>query len=154
MKHLLTLIAAVLVFACGTPEPKLKAVTDAPVLDVARDQMLERAKELHSLGIIHRDQIPDRQRQAQEVFSSPQVGLPTYPFGLFITTPPGSSHPGTYPVPIDGGNYIHRWRVRLEYLQVGSWLEPYYVIYVDHGTGTLTVISGDTNESEFVGLPK
>lgn len=140
---------------CETPPAKAKVAPVQARVDVARDQMLERAKELHSLGLIHRDQIPDRARQAQQVFCSPQsVEVPTYPFALFITTPPGSSHPGTYPVPIEGGNLIRRFKVRLEYLQVGSYFEPYFVLYMEHGPGVFSVNSGDTNDTDLEALPQ
>lgn len=124
-------------------------------IDTSRDQMLHRAQELAGLGIVSRRVIPDRSR-VPELFSSAQVvgEAPTYPFELLITTPPGSSHPGTFPAPIDGGNLLHRFKVRLEMLQVGNWLEPYYVIYAEHGPGVFTVVSGDTNDTDFVGLPQ
>lgn len=84
---------------------------------------------------------------------SPTVGTPAYPFALYITTPPGSSFPGTFQIPIEGGNMVHRFKMRLEYIYVWSVPEPYIVMYMDHGTGTLSYVSADTNEIDVVGLP-
>jgi hypothetical protein len=118
-------------------------------VDVSRDQMLQRAQELVDLGIISRRCIPDRSH-VPEIFSSPQVMGPTaYPFALFVTTPPTSMHPGTFEIPIEGGSTIYHFKLRLEYLEVGTMREPYLVTYIDHGNGTFSVMSADTNELDF-----
>lgn len=131
---------------------KARTLAPQPRVDLSRDQMRQRALELVDLGLLSRHDVPDRSKAPQIISSALGTGGVAYPFAMFMITPPGSSHPGIHPVPIDGGNLIRRFVVRQEFLQVGSWTEPYYVIYAEHGPGVFTVTSGDTNDTAYEGL--
>lgn len=148
------LAVAAFAFATSGPPAQQRASIHNPSVDVTGDQMLARAHELVDLGIISKRCIPDRSHVPQ-MFSSPAMaGPPAYPFALFVTTPPDSLHPGTFEIPIDGGSTITHFKLRLEYLEVGLYLEPYVVVFMDHGNGTFSVMSADTNELDFFATPE
>lgn len=73
---------------------------------------------------------------------------PAYPFRLFSIIWTGDE----FEVPTYSP-YMHEFEAYLDYFQVGSYLEPYAVVEMTHGDGSVTYMGVDTNRLRFEAAP-
>lgn len=72
---------------------------------------------------------------------------PAHPFRLFSVHPEWHPFPGPHEIPVNGT--VHQFDVFFDYIQVGSYMEPYAIVEMTHGNGNVTHMFVDTNRLRF-----